>query len=233
MKLLTLLGLFVILSLALGACSSAAQLIAAPESESAAARIEEPAVESVQEAAAVQGATDDKVVLSDSAKLINTGVETSNGISEAAAAESEAQEARSIAEIAEADGRFTTLVYGLEAAGLHEMLAGEGEFTVFAPTDDAFAALPEGALDFWNENPQGALKDVLQFHVVDGVVRAEEILGLIAVRTLLGEDIAVSVEGEGQILLNDSAQVIITDIEASNGVIHVIDAVLVPAAGLG
>jgi uncharacterized surface protein with fasciclin (FAS1) repeats len=77
------------------------------------------------------------------------------------------------------------------------------------------------------------LKDVLQFHVVDGVVRAEEILGLIAVRTLLGEDIAVSVEGEGQILLNDSAQVIITDIEASNGVIHVIDAVLVPAAGLG
>ena len=230
MKLLTLLGL-VILGLVLGACSSAAQLINAPES--AAARIEEPAVESVQEAAAVQGATDDKVVLSDSAKLINTGVETSNGISEAAAAESKAQEARSIAEIAEADGRFTTLVYGLEAAGLHEMLAGEGEFTVFAPTDDAFAALPEGALDFWNENPQGALKDVLQFHVVDGVVRAEEILGLIAVRTLLGEDIAVSVEGEGQILLNDSAQVIITDIEASNGVIHVIDAVLVPAAGLG
>jgi uncharacterized surface protein with fasciclin (FAS1) repeats len=229
MKHLTLLGFFVILALVLGACSSAAELIAAPESESAAAPVEEP----VEEAAAVKGTTDDKVVLSDSAKLINTDVETSNGFSDAAAAESEMQEARSIAEIAEADGRFTALVDGLEAAGLHETLAGEDEFTVFAPTDDAFAALPEGALDFWYENPQGALKDVLQYHVVDGVVRAEEILGPIAVRTLLGEDIAVSVDGDGQIFLNDSVQVIVTDIEASNGVIHVIDAVLVPAAGLG
>jgi uncharacterized surface protein with fasciclin (FAS1) repeats len=143
-------------------------------------------------------------------------------------AEGEMMEAKSIAEIAVEDGRFTTLVAALEAAGLVETFAGEGAYTVFAPTDEAFAALPEGTVESLLADPQGALTDVLLYHVVEGAVMAEDVVGLTAAPTLLGQDIAVSVDGDGQVFLNDSIQVIITDIEASNGVVHVIDAVLVP-----
>ena len=126
-----------------------------------------------------------------------------------------------------------TLAAGLDAAGMTDALAAEGEFTLFAPTDEAFNALPEGALEFWFADPEGALREVLLFHVVDGIVTAEDIVELAAVSTLLDEDIVVSVDGAGLIFLNGHAQIIITDIEASNGVIHVIDAVLVTDAGLG
>ena len=134
-----------------------------------------------------------------------------------------------IVDIAVEDGRFTTLVTALEAAGLVETLSGEGQFTVFAPVDDAFAALPEGTVESLLEDPQGALTDVLLYHVVDGKVMAEDVVGLTAAPTLLGQDIAVAVDGDGQVFLNGTVQVIITDVEASNGVIHVIDAVLIPA----
>ncbi|MGD8805479.1 MAG: fasciclin domain-containing protein [Chloroflexota bacterium] len=147
----------------------------------------------------------------------------------AAQAEEEMAEAQSIVDIAVADGRFTTLVAAVQAAGLAETLSGEGQFTVFAPTDDAFAALPEGTVESLLEDPEGALTDVLLYHVVDGVVMAEDVVGLSAAPTLQGQEIAISVV-DGQVFLNDSVQVIITDIMASNGVIHVIDGVLIPPA---
>jgi uncharacterized surface protein with fasciclin (FAS1) repeats len=135
--------------------------------------------------------------------------------------------APSIAEIAANNGSFNTLVTALDAAGLVETLSGEGSFTVFAPTDDAFAALPEGTLDALLADPQGALTNVLLYHVVDGAVMAETVVTLDSATTLEGEDIAISVV-DGNVFLNDTVQVVTTDIEASNGVIHVINGVLLP-----
>jgi transforming growth factor-beta-induced protein len=184
---------------------------------------------------------DGEVVLNDSAKVIITDIEASNGIIHvidavilppsivAAQAEEEMAEANSIVDIAVADGRFTTLVAALQAAGLAETLSGEGQFTVFAPTDDAFAALPEGTVESLLEDPEGALRDILLYHVVDGAVMAEDVVGLSAAPTLQGQEISITVS-DGQVSLNDNVQVIITDIQASNGVIHVVDAVLLPAA---
>jgi transforming growth factor-beta-induced protein len=187
---------------------------------------------------------DGQVMLNDSATVIITDIEASNGIIhvidavilppsivEAAAAEQMAEEemmdAKSITEIAVEDGRFTTLVAALDAAGLVETLSGEGEFTVFAPVDDAFAALPEGTVESLLEDPQGALKDILLYHVAARVVPAETVVTLESATTLQGEPVAIKVM-DGQVMLNDSATVIITDIEASNGIIHVIDAVILP-----
>ena len=168
------------------------------------------------------------------AKVIITDIETSNGVihvidavilppSDEAAAES-----NTIVDVAVADGRFTTLVAAVEAAGLVETLSGEGPFTVFAPTDDAFAALPAGTLDslLLPENKQ-QLTDILTYHVVSGKVMAADVVTLTSAPTVLGKDITITVK-DGKVYLNDTVQVIITDIEASNGVIHVIDAVLLP-----
>ncbi len=139
----------------------------------------------------------------------------------------EAPQSPTIVDIAVEDGRFTTLVQALQSAGLVEALQGEGPFTVFAPTDDAFAALPEGALDNLLAD-EAALQNVLLYHVVEGSVLAADVVGLDgqSVETLSGEPIQISVEGDAVMINN--AQVVITDIETSNGVIHVIDSVLLP-----
>ena len=137
------------------------------------------------------------------------------------------EEMQSIVDIAVADGRFETLVAALQAAGLAETLAGEGSFTVFAPTDDAFAKLPEGTVEALLQDIP-ALTDILLYHVVDGKVMAEDVVTLESAQTLQGEAVSISVEN-GMVYIND-AQVIITDIMASNGVIHVIDSVLLPPA---
>jgi uncharacterized surface protein with fasciclin (FAS1) repeats len=134
-----------------------------------------------------------------------------------------------IVEIASSDGRFTTLVAALGAADLAETLQGEGPFTVFAPTDDAFAKLPEGTVEaLLGDIP--SLTNILLYHVVSGKVLAADVLGLSEAEAVSGELINIRVE-DGKVLLNGSSQVIITDIEASNGVIHVIDTVILPAAG--
>lgn len=134
--------------------------------------------------------------------------------------------ADSIVDIAVADGRFTTLVAAVQAAGLADTLAGEGSFTVFAPTDDAFAALPAGTVEgLLNDIP--ALTNILLYHVVDGTVPAETVVTLDSATTLQGSPVTIAVR-DGSVFLNDSVQVIITDIEASNGIIHVIDGVLLP-----
>lgn len=131
-----------------------------------------------------------------------------------------------IVEIAVADGRFTTLVTAVQAAELAETLSGEGPFTVFAPTDDAFDMLPEGTVEALLEDIP-TLTDILLYHVVEGKVMAADVVGLETATTLQGADIAITVT-DGNVFLNGDVQVIITDIEASNGVIHVIDAVLLP-----
>jgi transforming growth factor-beta-induced protein len=134
-------------------------------------------------------------------------------------------EPQTIVDIAVADGRFTTLVAALQAADLVGALSGEGPFTVFAPTDDAFAKLPEGTVEALLADIP-ALTDILLYHVVSGTVLAEDVVMLDEAETLLGENVSIRVEG-GMVYIND-AQVIITDIVASNGVIHVIDSVLLP-----
>ncbi|MDX9851786.1 MAG: fasciclin domain-containing protein [Anaerolineaceae bacterium] len=136
-----------------------------------------------------------------------------------------------IVDTAIADGRFTTLAAALGAADLVETLKGEGPFTVFAPTDDAFAALPEGTVEtlLLPENKQ-KLTDILLYHVVAGKVMAADVVTLTEAETVLGQDVAIKVD-MGKVYIND-AEVIITDIVTSNGVIHVIDAVLLPKADI-
>jgi len=90
----------------------------------------------------------------------------------------EKEMSNTIVDIAVNDGRFNTLVTAVTAAGLAETLAGEGPFTVFAPTDEAFAALPEGTIENLLEDPEGALTDVLLYHVVEGAVPTETVVGL-------------------------------------------------------
>jgi uncharacterized surface protein with fasciclin (FAS1) repeats len=136
-----------------------------------------------------------------------------------------ARQDQTIVDIAVNDGRFTSLVAALQQAELVDTLSGEGPFTVFAPTDDAFAALPEGTLDsLFADIP--ALQSVLTYHVVPGKVMAADVVNLDSANTVQGEPISISVQ-DGTVMVND-AQVIITDIEGSNGVIHVIDAVILP-----
>ena len=135
-----------------------------------------------------------------------------------------------IVDIAVADGRFETLVAAVQAAGLVDTLQGEGPFTVFAPTDDAFDALPEGTVAALLEDIP-ALTDILLYHVVAGDVRAADVVALDSAVTVQGESVSISVDGDS-VRIND-ALVVIADIEASNGVIHVIDAVLLPPEPVG
>ncbi|NJK71956.1 MAG: fasciclin domain-containing protein [Synechococcaceae cyanobacterium SM2_3_60] len=135
-------------------------------------------------------------------------------------------EAGDIVSVAVAAGTFETLAAALTAADLVETLQGEGPFTVFAPTDEAFAALPEGTLEslLLPEN-KDTLVEILTYHVVSGAVTSGE-LESGEVETVAGLPVTVTV-AEGSVMVNE-ASVITADIEASNGVIHVIDAVILP-----
>ncbi|WP_231622041.1 fasciclin domain-containing protein [Methanococcoides methylutens] len=121
-------------------------------------------------------------------------------------------------------GSFNTLVQAVQAAGLEETLRSEGPFTVFAPTDDAFAALPEGTLEELLADEE-ALAAVLTYHVVAGEVMAADVAGLESAETVQGE--SVTFDTTDGVMVND-ANVIRADIMASNGVIHVIDKVILP-----
>ncbi|MFT6972829.1 MAG: putative surface protein with fasciclin (FAS1) repeats [Pontimonas sp.] len=133
-----------------------------------------------------------------------------------------------IVDVAVAAGSFTTLAAALGAAGLVETLQGEGPFTVFAPTDDAFAALPAGLVDaLLVEANREVLAQVLTYHVVAGAVHAAD-LASGDVPSVEGSHISVVVDGG--VVLNGSAKVVTADVAASNGVIHIIDAVIVPPA---
>jgi uncharacterized surface protein with fasciclin (FAS1) repeats len=133
-----------------------------------------------------------------------------------------------IVETATEAGSFATLLTAADAAGLVETLQGEGPFTVFAPTDEAFAALPAGTVDGLLADKE-ALKEVLLYHVVAGAVTADQVVGLTSADSVEGSPIAIAVK-DGTVYLNDSARVVTPDVMASNGVIHVIDEVLLPPA---
>lgn len=121
-------------------------------------------------------------------------------------------------------GSFTTLVAAVEAAGLVDTLKGEGPFTVFAPTDEAFAALPAGTVEALLADPD-ALAAILTYHVVAGKVMSTDLSDGMMAPTVNGADITITTEGG--VMVND-ANVVTADIEASNGVIHVIDKVILP-----
>jgi transforming growth factor-beta-induced protein len=167
---------------------------------------------------------EDGKVMIDGAQVIITDIEASNGVIHVIDAVI-LPESRDIVDIAVEDGRFTTLVAAVQAAGLVDTLKGEGPFTVFAPTDDAFAALPAGTVEALLADIP-ALTDILLYHVVEGKVMAADVVELSNAMTLQGQYVDIAVE-DGKVMI-DGAQVIITDIEASNGVIHVIDAVILP-----
>jgi uncharacterized surface protein with fasciclin (FAS1) repeats len=143
-------------------------------------------------------------------------------------APSMAAEMGDIVDVATEAGSFQTLLTAATAAGLVDTLKGEGPFTVFAPTDEAFAALPEGTLEGLLEDPE-ALKQILLYHVVAGKVTADQVVGLTSADSVAGPAIEIAVK-DGTVFLNDNAKVVTTDIETSNGVIHVIDQVILPPA---
>jgi len=124
-------------------------------------------------------------------------------------------------------GGFTSLVSAVQAAGLEETLRGEGPFTVFAPTDDAFAAVPQETLDALFADPSGALSEVLTYHVVPGKVMSTDLSDGMMAETVNGKSLEITIEDDGTVMVG-GAKVVTADIETSNGVIHVIDTVLVP-----
>jgi len=177
------------------------------------------------------------VYLNENVKVVITDIEASNGVIHVIDAvllppsEETAMNAKmDIVDTAIADGRFTTLVAAVQAAGLVDTLKSEGPFTVFAPTDDAFAALGDTVNTLLLPENKQQLTDVLLYHVVSGKVMAADVISLngqSAETALEGKSISIKIDGD-KVMLNDTVNVIITDIETSNGVIHVIDAVLLP-----
>ncbi|WP_296540473.1 fasciclin domain-containing protein [Rhizorhabdus sp.] len=132
--------------------------------------------------------------------------------------------AMDIVDTAAAAGSFSTLLAAAEAAGLVETLKGEGPFTVFAPTDEAFAALPEGTVEGLLADPE-ALAAILTYHVIAGKVMSTDLTEGMTAATVNGADVTITLEGGAKI---NGANIVQADIEASNGVIHVIDAVIMP-----
>ena len=134
---------------------------------------------------------------------------------------------KDIVDTAVAAGDFKTLAAALQAAGLVETLKGPGPFTVFAPTDAAFAKLPAGTLDsLLKPENKAKLAGILTYHVVPGKVKAADVVKLTSAKTVNGQAVTINV-ADGKVTV-DGANVVKTDIGASNGVIHVIDAVLLP-----
>jgi len=132
---------------------------------------------------------------------------------------------KDIVTVAVEAGSFKTLATALTEAGLVETLKGEGPFTVFAPTDEAFAKLPKGTLEGLLKDKE-ALKKVLLYHVVSGNVSSKDVVKLNKAKTVGGQDVMIKVK-DGKVYINKS-QVTAADVQASNGVIHIIDTVLIP-----
>jgi len=136
--------------------------------------------------------------------------------------------AKDIVEVAAEAGTFKTLLAAAQAADLVDALKGEGPLTVFAPTDEAFAKLPEGTVEtLLKPENKAKLQAVLLYHVVEGKVTSDEVVNLEYAKTLQGQKVKITVKMD-KVYIND-AQVIAADVEASNGVIHVIDAVILPS----
>jgi len=139
-----------------------------------------------------------------------------------------AQQSNTIVDVAAGNPDFSTLVTAVKAAGLVDTLSGEGPFTVFAPTNEAFAALGQDTINSVLANKE-LLTSILTYHVVAGQVMAADVVKLTSAKTVQGADIKITVK-DGKVYLNDTIQVVTTDIQASNGIIHVIDGILMPPA---
>lgn len=170
----------------------------------------------------VEGST----VMIDGAKVVTTDIECDNGVIHIIDSVILPAD-KTIPATAAAAGSFSTLLAAAKAAGLADVLAGEGPFTVFAPTDDAFKKLPKGTVDalLMPENKQ-KLVDILKYHVVAGRVYSDAALKAKNAKTLQSASISIGVK-DGVAMVND-AKLVATDLDASNGVIHVIDTVLMP-----
>jgi transforming growth factor-beta-induced protein len=178
---------------------------------------------------------DGNTVMVNDAKVTQTDIAARNGVIHVidtvilppTVAEKLAAPAQDIVEVAVAAGNFKTLAAALEAAGLVETLKGEGPFTVFAPTDEAFAKLDKALLDdLLKPENKKTLVAILTYHVVPGKVTAADVVNLPSAKTVQGEEITIKVDGN-TVMVND-AKVTQTDIAARNGVIHVIDTVILP-----
>jgi len=161
----------------------------------------------------------------DGANVVSTDIEAGNGIIHVIDDVLAPQPILDLPQTAQKAGFFSTLLAAVEAAGLTSTLKSDGPFTVFAPTDAAFAALPAGTLDALLADP-AALASILTYHVVAGEVTSDQVVNLSSATTVNGADIAISVAG-ANVMVND-ANVVAVDVRATNGVIHVIDKVILP-----
>jgi uncharacterized surface protein with fasciclin (FAS1) repeats len=143
-----------------------------------------------------------------------------------AAPAASAAQSKDLVQTAKAAGDFKTLVSLVKQAGLVKTLSGSTKYTVFAPTDDAFAAVPKKTLKALGKN-KAALKQVLLYHVVEGAVPAKKVVKLSSATTVEGSKVKIKVRND-TVYLNGSTKVVKTDVRASNGIIHVIDKVLIP-----
>jgi uncharacterized surface protein with fasciclin (FAS1) repeats len=168
-------------------------------------------------------------VLIDGATVISADVEASNGVIHVIDRVLLPEE-KDIVGVADEAGDFKTLLAAAQAAGLAGALSGDGPFTVFAPTDEAFAALPKGTVESLLEKENlGQLAEILKYHVIKGRMFSDAVLKSGNFITLQGGKLEASVKGGGAFV--NKAAILGTDIDASNGVIHVIDAVLIPPDG--
>ncbi len=166
----------------------------------------------------------------DNANVVKTDINCSNGVIhviDSVIIPAEKSSTPDIVDTAVKAGKFSTLVAAVKAAGLVETLKGEGPFTVFAPTDEAFAKLPKGTVEsLLKPENKDKLIAILTYHVVPGKVMAKDVVKLSEAKTVQGTAVKIAVKG-GKVSI-DGANVVKTDIETSNGVIHVIDAVILP-----
>ena len=171
----------------------------------------------------------DSMVLIDNANVSIADIETENGVVHIidAVLVPEEDQSTTVVDVVVNSENHTILEAAVVAAGLVETLSGDGPFTVFAPTDAAFALLPEGLIDQLLEDPTGDLTTILTHHVHSGNVLSTDLINGMMVPTLAGTELTVSLMDS--MVLIDNANVSIADIETENGVVHIIDAVLVPS----
>jgi uncharacterized surface protein with fasciclin (FAS1) repeats len=175
---------------------------------------------------AVSIAVENGSVRVDNATVTTADIEASNGVIHVIDQVIFPEAVADLIQTARGAGTFTTLLAAVEAAGLTDVLKGDGPFTVFAPTDEAFAAVPGEALAALLEDVE-ALTAVLTYHVVPGDLSSTDVLGSDALTTVNGALASISIDTQGQPRIDD-AVIIATDIDARNGVIHVIDRVIFP-----
>lgn len=167
---------------------------------------------------------DGKVTV-DGANVVATDIKCSNGVIHII--DKVIMPKPDIVDTAVAAGKFNTLVAAVKAAGLVATLKGEGPFTVFAPTDDAFSAIPKEAIaDLLKPENKEKLQSILTYHVVSGSVMAADVVKLTSAETVNGQEVTVAVK-DGAVTV-DGANVVATDVKCSNGVIHIIDKVIMP-----